>query len=318
MLSIIQLILSTQFLFGVLRLTTPIIFATLSCLIAKKAGVRNITIEGTMLCSALGGVAVSAWTQNVWLGLLAGMAVGVGVGLFLGYFHIIMDTDIWLTGIAINQFANGLTVFVMFLITGDKGSTSSLPSLTIPNVHLPLIEKIPIIGQIVSGQSLLTYLAVVLLTVIYILLYKTPLGLRIRAVGEYALAAESVGENADRIKLIALGISGLCASFGGMFMSMSYSSRFARDMVAGRGFIGIAAESMGGGRPIAAAAAALFFGVADSLANILQSFSIPSELLMAIPYLATIVGLVVYSAKKQKDEQRYIQQNIRNETDDNS
>lgn len=308
---ILKLIFTPQFVFGVFRLTTPIVFATLSCLIAKKAGVRNITIEGTMLCSALAGVIVSAYTQNVWLGLLAGMAAGIGIGLFLGYFHIIMDTDIWLTGIAINQFASGFTVFVMFMVTGDKGSTASLPSLSVPNINIPIVEKIPVVGEIVSGQSLLTYLAVVMMIFIFVLLYKTPLGLRIRAVGEYSLAAESVGENSNRIKLIALALSGLCASFGGMFMSMSYSSRFVRDMVAGRGFIGIAAESMGGGRPIPAAIASLFFGVADALANVLQSFSIPSELLLTIPYLATIIGLVVYSAKKQNADKKKLEKNKR-------
>ncbi len=311
MYEIVRVIFTTRFLAGVFRLTTPIVFASMSCLIAKKAGVRNITIEGTMLCSALTGVIVSAFTQNVWLGLAAGTIAGVGIGLFLGYFHILMDTDIWLTGIAINQFANGFTVFVMFLVTGDKGSTSVLPSLTVPNIEIPLLKDIPLVGSVVSGQSLFTYLAVILIVFIYILLYKTPLGLRIRAVGEYSLAAESVGESPHRIKLIALSLSGLCASFGGMFMSMSYSSRFVRDMVAGRGFIGIAAESMGGGRPVAAAAASLFFGLADSLANVLQSFSVPSELLLAIPYLATIVGLVVYSARKQNEEKRRIEKNLR-------
>lgn len=262
-----------------------------------------------MLCSALAGVVVSAYTQNVWLGLLAGIAAGIGIGLFLGYFHIIMDTDIWLTGIAINQFAGGLTVFIMFMVTGDKGSTASLPSLSVPNINIPILENIPVLGPVLSGQSLLTYLAAAMMIFIFVLLYKTPLGLRIRAVGEYSLAAESVGENSNRIKLIALALSGLCASFGGMFMSMSYSSRFVRDMVAGRGFIGIAAESMGGGRPIPAAIASLFFGIADALANVLQSFSIPSELLLTIPYLATIVGLVVYSAKKQNADKKKLEKN---------
>lgn len=312
---ILQLVFSAQFVFSALRLTTPILFAALSCLIAKKAGVRNITIEGTMLCSALAGVIISAYTQSIWLGLLGGMVAGMGIGLFLGYFHIIMDTDIWLTGIAINQFAQGLTVFIMFLVTGDKGSTSALPSLTVPVVSIPLVRDIPVLGDMLSGHSVLTYLAAGVLVGLWILLYKTPLGLRIRAVGEYSLAAESVGENSNRIKLIALAISGLCASFGGMFMSMSYSSRFVRDMVAGRGFIGIAAESMGGGKPFVTAVSALFFGVADSLANVLQSFSIPSELLLAIPYLATIVGLVVYSAKKQRSEEAKVKKQMRCEHD---
>lgn len=171
-----------------------------------------------------------------------------------------------------------------------------------PNINIPIIKDIPILGEILSGHSFFTYLAIVSVIVMYVLLYKTPLGLRIRAVGEYSMAAESVGENSNRIKLIALALSGMFASFGGMFMSMSYASRFVRDMMAGRGFIGIAAESMGGGHPFGAAFAAAIFGVADALANVLQSFSIPSELLLMIPYLATIVGLVLYSIRRQEAE----------------
>ena len=108
-------------------------------------------------------------------------------------------------------------------------------------------------------------------------------------------------------RIFALALSGMFASFGGMFMSMSYASRFVRDMMAGRGFIGIAAESMGGGHPFGAAFAAAIFGVADALANVLQSFSIPSELLLMIPYLATIVGLVLYSIRRQEAEKKRIQ-----------
>lgn len=302
-----SVIFSASFLATIIRVTTPIIFASMACLIAKKAGVRNITIEGTMLVSALAGVVASAYLKNVWIAVLIGMLAGVGIGLFLGYFHIIMDTDIWLTGIAINLIANGGTVFAMFAITGDKGSTSSLASLTVPNIDIPLIKDIPFVGQVLSGHSFFTYLAVISVIVMYVLLYKTPLGLRIRAVGEYSMAAESVGENSNRIKLIALALSGMFASFGGMFMSMSYASRFVRDMMAGRGFIGIAAESMGGGHPFGAAFAAVIFGVADALANVLQSFSIPSELLLMIPYLATIIGLVLYSIRRRNSEKRRIQ-----------
>ena len=133
-----SVIFSAGFVATIIRVTTPIIFASMACLIAKKAGVRNITIEGTMLVSALAGVVASAYLKNVWLAVLIGMLAGVGIGLFLGYFHIIMDTDIWLTGIAINLIANGGTVFAMFAITGDKGSTASLASLTVPNINIPI------------------------------------------------------------------------------------------------------------------------------------------------------------------------------------
>ena len=301
-----SLLFSSYSLFMIIRVTTPILFASTACLIAKKAGVRNITIEGTMLISALIGVIVSAKCQNVWIGVLLGMVSGVAIALFLGYFHLFLDTDIWMSGIGINRIAEGGTIFLMFVLTGDKGSTAALASLSVPDVDIPVIKDIPLLGDILSGHSLFTYLAIICVIAIYILLYKTPLGLRIRAVGEYSMAVESVGKKSSHIKLVALAISGLCSSLGGMFMSMSYASRFAKNMMAGRGFIGIAAESMGSGTPFGAAISAFIFGVFDALANIMQSFSFPTELVLMIPYLATLVGLVVYSSVRKLKEKKRI------------
>ena len=307
----LSLLCSSYFLCMLIRVTTPILFASMACLVAKKAGVRNITIEGTMLISALLGVVVSAAFQNVWLGVLAGALAGVAVALFLGYFHLILDTDIWMSGIAINRIAEGGTIFLMFVLTGDKGSTAALASLCVPDLSIPLIQDIPFVSDILSGHSFFTYLALLCVVFTYILLYRTPLGLRIRAVGEYSMAVESVGQKPSTIKLIALAISGLFSAFGGMFMSMSYASRFAKNMMAGRGFIGIAAESMGGGTPIGSAISAFVFGFFDALANLMQSFSFPTELVLMIPYLATLIGLVVYSIirkasveKKRKNANR--------------
>ena len=175
--------LTTGFFYTVIRVSTPLIFASLSSLIARKAGVTNITIDSTMLMSALTGVLVSAFTQNLFLALLCGMAVGVVMGIFMGYFHILMNTNMILTGVAINTFTNGATVMILYAFTGDKGSSSMIKSLGVPGVEIPLIKDIPILGEILSGHNIFTYVAFLLVIVAWFLMYRTPLGLRIRAVG---------------------------------------------------------------------------------------------------------------------------------------
>ncbi|GMQ59224.1 ABC transporter permease [Vallitalea sediminicola] len=290
---IFEIIFSANFGYSVLRVATPILFAALASLISLKVGILNIAIEGMMLTSALMAVVVSAFSGNIWLGLITGVFTGGLIGLILVYFSLKLKTNTTLTGIALNLMAGGGTVFLLYIVSGNKGISSSLQSGVLPNIDLPLINKIPIIGEILSGHNVLTYIALLMVIVIYYFIYKTPLGFKIRAVGENPDAADSVGINLMKIRYIAVIISGALAGFGGTYMSMSYVSWFSRNMSAGRGFIGIAAESMGGGTPIGTFIATLIFGFADALSNNLQFLKIPSELIQMIPYILTIIGVVL-------------------------
>lgn len=209
-----------------------------------------------------------------------------------------------LAGIALNVIASGGTVFALFVASGDRGISSSLASKVLPTVKLPLIAKIPILGPILSGHNVLTYIALLSVFVVWYFLYKTPLGLRLRAVGESPDAADSVGISVDRIRFLALGISGLLAGFGGAHLSMGYVSWFSRDMTAGRGFIGLAAAALGGVHPVGTALASLFFGFADALSNYMQSLSIPSEFVQMIPYLATVVALGIFARQQTAKRRR--------------
>lgn len=269
----LQLIFTPHFLFTVLRLTTPLIFAAMSALVARAAGIRNITIEGTMLMTALTGVLVSAYTGSLIFAVFCALLVGVLMGFLLAYFHLKLDTDILLSGIAINMVANGGTVFLLYVFAGDKGSSERLTSQMLPTVDIPLIRDIPVLGEILSGHNVLTYVAFLSVVVIWFFMFKTPIGLRIRAVGEYPEAIESVGRNSTKIKLFALALSGFLAAFGGIFLSMGYMNFFVKNMAAGRGFIGVAADYMGGGNPFGALAASLLFGVADACANTLLTIT---------------------------------------------
>lgn len=298
--NLIAAIASPDFIFSILRLTTPILLAALAALITDRAGVMNIGLEGIMLSSALMGVIGSAFTQSAFIGLLCAIVTGVMMGLIMSYFALNLKTDIILTGIAINLLSSGGTVFLLYSVAKDKGMSTSLASLTMPVVNIPIIRSIPILGDVLSGHNVLTYLAFILVFVVWVVLYKTPLGLQLRVVGENPHAAESVGINVKKIQYIALIISGALASMGGAYMSMGYMDKFARDMTAGRGFIALAAEALGRGTPFGTLAASLVFGTADALGSNLQVLNIPVQFIQMMPYLFTIIGLVIYSMSKVK------------------
>lgn len=289
-----DLIFSATFLAAVIRMTTPILFASLGGLITGRAGVMNIALEGIMLWSALIIVVITGYTKNLMpdamrllLGLIGGIAVGVFIALLLAVFSIKLKANIILGGIAINMFASGSTVFLMYVLTGDKGSTASIPSIKFPSWDIPLIKDIPFLGEVISGQNILTYLAFISVVIVYLLMFKTPTGLRLRAVGENPHAAESVGIKVNSIKYLSLVLSGVFAGLGGMYMSAGYIYGFMRDMTAGRGFIALSAQNLGRSHPIGAMIASFIFGLADALANNLQALTIPQQLLAMLPYVTT-------------------------------
>lgn len=300
--SLLSMIFKDAFWFAVIRSTTPILFATLGAVVASRAGAINIGIEGTMITGALMGVIFSAYTQNVWIGLLAAVLSGVLVSMLLGYFALKLKTNIVLTGIAINILAAGGTVFLLTELTGDKGISTSLNSLVLPNVNIPVVSSIPVIGSILSGHNVLTYVAIVCIVLMHILFNNMSLGLRIKAVGESPEAAESVGIDVFKIKFIALIISGIFAALGGAFLSMGYVSWFSSGMTAGRGFIALAARAIAGNTSLGSLFASLLFGFADTLSNYLQAFPIPVEFIHMTPYLVTIIGFIVISVINDKKE----------------
>lgn len=305
--SIIGIIFSEAFVFSIFRITTPILFAALAAVVADRAGVTNIGLEGIMMISALTGVIFSAWTQSAWIGLLCAILLGMLTALMIGFFALKLKTDIILAGIAVNMLGNGGTVFFMYLASGDRGYSANLASKVMPTVNIPVLQDIPVLGGILSGHNILTYLAFIFVALVWVLLYETPMGLQIRAVGESPNAADSVGVSVNRIKYIALGISGALAGMGGAFMSMGYMSSFNTNMTAGRGFIALAAEAMGRGEPIGTMLTSLLFGFADALANNMQSLGLPQELVAMTPYVFTVVGLAVYAASTLKKSRKKLE-----------
>ena len=290
-------------------------FCSLGSSRCGKAGVVNIGLEGIMMISALRYVDQLLGTKLV--SRYSALVIGILVALMMGFFSLKLKTDIILSGIAVNMIGEGGTIFFLYAFTGMRGNTASLSStnILIPAVNIPLIKNIPFIGKVLSGHAVLTYVAFFLVFLTWVLLYKTPLGLNIRAVGEDSNAAKSVGVSVNKIKYIALGISGALAGLGGAFMSMYYSQSWNTGMVAGRGFIALAAQAMGRGEPVGAMWSSLLFGLAQALrtkASGIQGLS--SYLVSSIPYIVTILGLYIYAATTyRRVKKKTIPKNVPNE-----
>ena len=311
--NVLTSILSAEFFFSIIRITSPILFATLGAVIVEKAGISNIGLEGIMMMSALFGSLCAYWSSSWFVGLLAAMIVGVIVALVMSVFAFQLKTDIILVGIAINMIGSGGTIFLVKSITnmteGEAlSSTTSLitSELQIPTIQIPLIHNIPVIGPVFSGHSLLTYVAFLLVFLTWVLLYKTSLGLNLRSVGENPNAASSVGVSVTRVRYTAMALSGLMAGLGGAFMSMSYAMGWSLNMVAGRGFIALAAQAMGSGEPFGAMLATIVFGFAQAFGIKLSSIGLDSNLSSPIPYIITIIGLVVFAIIKRKRDAKRV------------
>jgi simple sugar transport system permease protein len=300
----LRVIFSAAFIAAILRTSTPLILPALGGLVSELGGVGNIALEGLMLVAACTGVLVSVATKSAWVGMLAGVGLSIVLALLLAFFHLNLKADLILAAIALNILASGATIFVVFLVTRDKGATNSLVSGQMPFVR----DIVPGVTSILEGpdsflksivtilnQNILTYLAFALVAAVAVFLYRTRTGIHMRAVGENSDAARSVGINVRAMQYLALGMSGLFAGLGGIYLSMGYVKYFARDMTSGRGFIALAAVFLGAKHPVGTAIAAIAFGAAEALSVQLGNLKIPTQLVSMIPYLATLIALVVYA-----------------------
>ena len=302
---LVNYIFSVGFANSIVRMSTPLIFVSMAAVLGAKANILCIAYEGMMLFAALGGVIGSAVFQNLLLGMLCGILAGSIIAGLFAYFVLVLKTKDMLVGLALNTLGSGGTIFTLYMLSGQKGSSISMSSLQFPSVTVPVIKDIPVLGEIFSGHNLLTYLAYLSVALVYIFLYKTPLGLRIRSVGENPDAAESVGTDIVKVKVIALMVGGVLASFGGMFMSMGYTPYFTRDMMNGRGFNAIAAQNLGVGHPLLTMVCAMVFGMADAFGIALQTYRIPSQVASMVPYITTLLGLIIIGQAQKKKEKKH-------------
>ena len=300
MANIMDSFLNATFLFIVIRVGVPLLYASMSAYVAGIAGIPNIAVEGIMIFGALFGVYFSAITGSAWLGLLGVILIGVLMALVMAFFTMKMNASPIMIGIALNLFATDFSVWLLMIWTGSKGTTASLPSKTLPIWNIPVIKDIPVLGEIISGHYFLTYVCIALAIFVYILVYKTPFGLRMKACGLDEHAAESVGIKVNKVRLIAIIFSSVLAALGGAYLSMGYMSIFSNNMTASRGWTGIAANAVGGGNFLIVVLTTVVFSFAQGVVNRLALTQLPSELVNIIPYVCVMIAMIFLSIKEMK------------------
>jgi general nucleoside transport system permease protein len=266
----------------------PITLGALSGVLCERAGVINVAIEGQMLMAAFFSTLIGSVTHSAWIGLLSAAVVGGLMGYILALLCLRYRVDQVIGGFVLNIFATGVTSYLAVSVLEANPDLNN-PG-TLPNVSIPGLSTLPVVGQILFANNVFVYIMAALVILVHVALYYTRWGLRVRAVGEHPVAAETVGIDPIRIRYFNVMLGGVMSGLGGAYFTLGSVGRFDQNLTAGRGFIALVAVIFGGWNPIGAFLAALVFGFADSLQTVLgiMNVNIPTEFLLMVPYLATI------------------------------
>jgi ABC-type uncharacterized transport system permease subunit len=285
-----SVVIWSALLAAMLRYATPLIFAAIGGMFSERSGVVNIGLEGMMLMGAFFSILVADKADSWALGLAAGMLAGGVTALVHAFFSIQLRADQIVTGTAINFLALGVTGYLYVDVYGQEGTPTDIPS--IPNVNLAFLDNVYFIGDVLANLNLMIWLALLLIVVSWVVMFKTPIGLRIRSVGEHPRAADTVGINVYAVRYGAVTLSGMLAAAGGAYLSIGFVNSFSENMTAGRGFIALAALIFGNWRPYGAAAACFLFGFSSALAQRLPEYSqSASVLFQSLPYVLTLIAV---------------------------
>lgn len=276
----------------------PVLFAGLGGMISEKSGVVNIGLEGMMSIGALVGASVGYFLGNPWIALICGGLSGMLFGLIHAIFAVTFAGDQVISGIAINTLAPGLALFLSRFFFDGATQTPSIPlENKIPRLFRGIISNQALIN--IFGQYATVYLALIMVVLIYVFLYKTKWGLRLIAVGEHPEAAETLNVNVVKIRYLAVMFSGFMAGIGGASMSLAVVSAFSPTLIAGQGYIALVTVIFGNWKPQGVVVGALFFGLAQSIATYLggTAISLPIEFISMIPYISTLLILIIFNKK---------------------
>jgi ABC-type uncharacterized transport system permease subunit len=275
---------------AMLRFATPLLFAALGGLFSERSGVINIGLEGMMLMGAFWGLWGAVVTGSWVIGLLIGMVSGVALAMIHALFSVTLRADQIVSGFSMNFLALGITGFFFVSIYGTEGTPDNIPRA--PDVTVPGLEAIPFIGDVLGSMSILIWLGLLTVLLTWLVVFRTPIGLRLRSVGENPLAAQTAGVSPVRVRYAAVGISGMLAAIGGAYLSIGFVGSFGENMTAGRGFIALAVLICGRWLPSGALIFAALFGFFSALAQRLPVFSeSAATLFQALPYVVTLIAV---------------------------
>lgn len=291
----------SYFLAATVRMATPLLIAALGLSIAERAGMMNIGAEGIMLMGAFAGYAATRLLGSYWYGALIAMIVGVAFTAIFAVLAISCKTQQVVVGAAINMLGAGITSVLyrkMFYQVGNGISGMMVDSF--PNVPIPLLSNIPVIGDMLFNHNVLVYVGFLLIGVFWFIIYHTSLGLKITACGEHPKAADSLGINVIRIRYLTTLASGALLGLAGAYLSIAQTNAFGEDMTGGKGFIAMAVVILGKWTPLGITGGSLLFGAANALQMSVQNLgvNVPNNIIMMIPYVATVVAVVAVSKKK--------------------
>jgi len=293
-----DMLINTGVLAATIRIATPLALASLGCLLCQRAGIVNLALEGFMLVGAFTSIVTVIYCGgNVWIGMLGGMAGGLLISVLFGLSVIKFRANQIMSGIAINLLGTGVTSYLLRAIFDLQGSIRATNITKLDPIKIPILEHIPVIGPAINSQSIVTYFAIVMVFVFYIVLFKTEYGLNIRSIGESEDAACTAGIKITKIKWSVVLISGLLCGLAGAFLSTTIVSEFSQSMIHGRGFNAFTAVVFGGAHPIAVWLVTLLFGYADAVGIQIELIGtgIPPSIVKMFPFILAIIALVISS-----------------------
>lgn len=288
-------------LHSAVTIMTPLLLASMGGLFTELTGMLNIALEGLLLMGAFSSVICSHYTGSMVVGTLLGIACTMGLSAILAVVTLNLKSNVFITGLAVNLLSAGLTVVLCFSLFGNKGVVvfDNIPSL--PLLGTPSLARIPILGDIFIGHSAFVYLSWLLLGICHYTLYGTPFGFRLRATGLHQEALSALGLSPNRYKFFAFLISGFTCGLGGAMLTLNLGA-FVPNITAGKGWIALVVIFLGNKKPLGLLLAALVFGLADAFSNYAQgALQVPSDFILALPYLLTLLAMVgssIYAKKK--------------------
>ena len=279
---------------------TPILLAALAGSLCQRVGVFNVALEGKILIGAFAAVVASYYAQSASAGIAAAIVATMIFSLILAFGATIFRGDHVVICIGMNLLASGLTAYLLRVLFGVSGVFSDPSVVSLGKIRIPAIRDIPILGWGFFSQSVVTWIAWALVAVVSVVMFRTPVGLRLRGVGEQPDAAETLGIDVATYRIAAVLVAGALCGLAGAQLSLGAVSVFAEDMSAGRGWIAVVAVMLGRANPLYAAAACVLFGLADALSIRLQGEGLPNQLTDISPYVVTLAALVISHRKRAR------------------
>ncbi|MFI3249812.1 MAG: ABC transporter permease [Eubacteriales bacterium] len=290
----LQYLFSPEMFFSIIRLAIPLALAAIGTTFCERSGIINLGVEGMMLMGAWGGVYGSHVTGNPWVGTLVAVTAGALMGLLHAVLCIRLRTNQSVSGVGINLFVSGITVVLTKVIWTSDGRSGTVTQ--VPMMSVPILKDLPIVGRLFTNQSPYIYLTFLIVGLSWFVMYRTKVGLRLRAIGDHPQAAETVGINVSLYRYVAVTVCGALCGLAGAYLSIVQNNSFVSNMVAGRGFMAIAANIFGGWNPLGSFLASLVFAVAQAI-RINLSLDIPDQFIQMLPYILTLIALVCVGRK---------------------